>query len=316
MKIVIVGPGAMGCLIAAYLCAKTKEEVWLFDKDAVRAQQLQNKGLIVEEAQESIRAKVRATARSADIGIADLAIICTKSYSTDSACQQVRGIFGEKTLVLTLQNGIGNVQILSEYFKAGSILCGVTNHGSTLLGTGHVRHAGRGETIIGRPDGKVTRELKDVQAIFNRAGFETKISKNIDSVVWSKLIVNVGINALTALTNLQNGRLIEYDGTKEIMREAISEAARIAKRKRIRLIYDDPIQKAETVCRATAANIASMLQDVMNHKRTEIEYINGAIVRLGKGLSIETPVNAVLTHLIRTIESSYDIQVARAQANA
>jgi 2-dehydropantoate 2-reductase len=184
------------------------------------------------------------------------------------------------------------------------VIAGVTNHGSTLLGIGHVRHAGKGETIIGKADGRVLGAIRDVAGVLTKAGFETKVSRDIDSVVWSKLIVNAGINALTAITRLKNGALIEREECRQLMRSAVQEAVKVVKRKRIKLMYDDPIQKVESVCRATSANISSMLQDILNKNRTEIDFINGAIVRQAKALNIPTPVNEVLMNLVKTIEES------------
>jgi 2-dehydropantoate 2-reductase len=121
------------------------------------------------------------------------------------------------------------------------------------------------------------------------------------------LIINTGINALTAITRLNNGRLTEFEGTRKIMREAVTEAVRIAKRKRIKLEYDDPLAKVEAVCDATSGNISSMLQDVLRKKRTEIDFINGVIVRLGQELGIVTPANTMLVELVKTIEASYQL---------
>ncbi|MFH1996504.1 MAG: 2-dehydropantoate 2-reductase [Candidatus Omnitrophota bacterium] len=306
MKIAVVGPGAMGCLVAALVANKTKEEVWLVDRDDDRAKKIRSRGIIVEGISGSMKVPVRTTADPREAGESDLVIICTKSYSTEEACKKIVSMVGARTSIMTLQNGVGNVQTISENFDPDKVVCGVTSHGATLLDVGHVRHAGKGDTIIGRPDGRVTLPLRTIQTMLTRAGFATKVSKNIESIVWSKLIINVGINALTAVTMLHNGMLIEYPGTKEIMRDAVSEAVKIAKRKKRKLIYDDPIQKVESVGKATATNISSMLQDVLKKKKTEIDYINGAIVRHGKSLSIPTPVNSVLTNLVKTIESSYD----------
>ncbi len=311
MKIVIVGPGAMGCLIAAFLAHRTKEDVWILDNREERAKALSQSGISVEGISGPFTVKVRASASGVTIGTADLAIICTKSYSTEDACKHSRDLVGENTAILTLQNGIGNIQVLADQFGEERVLAGITNHGATLLGVGRVRHAGKGDTIIGRLDGKVTHLLRTIQAILTKAGLETKLSKDIESVIWSKLIINVGINALTAITRLKNGMLVEHDGTRELLKSAVSEAVRISKRKRIRLVYDDPIQKVESVCKATAGNISSMLQDVLNAKRTEIDYINGAIVRQGKNLGIPTPVNETLTHLVKTIETTYGVQLFR-----
>lgn len=305
MKIAVVGPGAIGCLIAGFLKNRTKEEVWLYDKFEERAGHIKNNALKIEGLSGSHQINLNVTAKAKDIGACDLVIICVKSYSTEDACKDIKELVGGDTHVLTLQNGIGNVQILNDYFGPQNVIAGVTNHGSTLLGIGHVRHAGKGDTIIGKSDGKISAALKNVANILTKAGFETKISRDIDSVIWSKLIINVGINALTAITRLTNGRLVEYDEARQLMRSAVQEAARIVKRKRVKLAYDDPIQKAESVCKATATNVSSMLQDVTNKKKTEIDFINGAIVRQGKSLGIPTPVNEVLTNLVKTIEASY-----------
>jgi len=311
MKIAVVGPGALGCLVAGLLKHRTKEEIFLIDKNSDRAKRVKEDGIKIEGISGPFSVKLDATCDPKEIGPCDLVIICVKSYSTEEACKEIKDIVADKTHVLTLQNGIGNVQILNDHFGPDRVIAGVTNHGSTLLGTGHVRHAGRGDTIIGRSDGKVLGMIRDAANILIKAGFETKISKDIDSVIWSKLVINAGINALTAITRLNNGRLVEHDGTREILRGAVQESVKVVKRKRIKLSYDDPIQKVESVAKATGANVSSMLQDVLAKKRTEIEFINGAIARQGKSLGIPTPVNDVLTNLVKTIESSYKEIVSR-----
>lgn len=308
MKIAVVGSGALGCLAAAFLKNKTKEDIWLFDNVDSRVKKIREDGIKVEGISGSFTARVNISSDTKEIGVGacDLVIICVKSYSTEDACKDIKELVGENTHVLTLQNGIGNIQILNDYFGAEKVIGGITNHGSTLLGVGHVRHAGRGDTIIGKADGRLSGILKEVSTVLTKAGFETKISKDIDSVIWSKLIINVGINALTAILRLNNGKLVEYEEVRELMRQAVQEAAKVVKRKRVKLAYDDPIQKVESVCKATATNISSMLQDVLNKKRTEIEFINGAIVRHGKACGISTTANEVLTALVKTIEKSYD----------
>ena len=306
MKIAVIGPGALGSLVAGFLKIKAKEDVWLVDKSAQRAKKIKEDGVKIEGISGNFQAKVSVTADPKEVGVCELVIVCVKSYSTEDACKEIKELVSAETYVMTLQNGIGNVQILNDYFGADRVIAGITNHGSTLLGVGNVRHAGKGDTIIGKSDGKVSSALKNISALLTKASFETKISKDMDSVIWSKLIINVGINALTAITGLKNGALIEYDGTRELLRGAVQEAVKIVKRKRIKLAYDDPIQKVESVCKATQDNISSMLQDVLNKKRTEIEFINGAIVRQGKSSGIPTPVNEVLTNLVKTIAASYD----------
>jgi 2-dehydropantoate 2-reductase len=153
--------------------------------------------------------------------------------------------------------------------------------------------------------------MRSIREIFNKVGLETRISRDIKGLLWSKLIINVGINALTAITRLNNGRLIEFEGTRKILREAVTEAVKIAKRKRIKLIYDDPLAKVEAVCEATATNVSSMLQDVLRRKRTEIDFINGVVVRQGQELGIPVPINSILVDLVKTIEASYSLAVQK-----
>jgi 2-dehydropantoate 2-reductase len=304
MTIVIVGPGAMGCLLAAFL-AKSKETIWLLDKDKDRAAQINQKGIRIEGISGEWQAKVSAAADPGQIPGADLVIISVKSYDTKEAMLLAKPLIGEDTQVITLQNGIGNIEVISEVVGADKVIGGVTNLGATLIDAGHVRHAGKGETVLGRIDGRINVQMRSIRELFNKAGLETRISKDIKALLWSKLIINVGINALTGITRLNNGRLLEFEGTRRILRDAVTEAIRVAKRKRIKLIYDDPLAKVEAVCEATSANISSMLQDIQKKRHTEIDYINGVIVRQARELDIPAPVNSILVDLIKVIESSY-----------
>ncbi|OGX40889.1 MAG: hypothetical protein A2984_00070 [Omnitrophica WOR_2 bacterium RIFCSPLOWO2_01_FULL_41_12] len=317
MKIVIVGPGAMGCLFAAFLakstpaCRQAGVEIWILDKNPERAKRINQQGISVEGISGNWQVEVKATASVEEIARADLIVICVKSYDTKEAISNAKSLIGDNTKVLTLQNGIGNIEIMAEVVGSEKVIAGVTNLGATLMDIGKVRHAGKGETVIGRIDGKIPMELRTIREVFNKAGLEARISRDIKGLLWSKLIINAGINALTAITRLNNGRLVEFEGTRRILREAVTEAIRIAKRKRIKLIYDDPLAKVEAVCEATSTNVSSMLQDVLRKKRTEVDFINGVIVRQGQELGIPVPVNSILVDLVKTIEISYNLAVER-----
>lgn len=316
MKIVIVGPGAMGLLFGAFLskasCGKQgKDEIWILDKNKERSAKINQNGILVEGISGKWQAKVRATTQTKEIEQAGLVMIATKSYDTKSAITLAKPIISEDTHILTLQNGIGNIEIIGEVAGPDKVIGGITNLGATLFNENQIRHAGNGETIIGKIDGAIPVELRQIREIFNRAKLETKISRDIKGILWSKLIINVGINALTALTRLHNGRLIEFEGTRRIMREAVTEAVKIAKRKRIKLLYDDPLAKVEAVCEATATNVSSMLQDILRKKCTEIDFINGVIVRIGQEIGVPVPVNSLLVDLIKTIETSHHFALER-----
>jgi 2-dehydropantoate 2-reductase len=306
MKIAIIGPGAIGCLFAGSL-ARKGQEVWILDKNKERAARINSQGISCEGLSGAWQVKVKATADPKEITGPDLVIICVKTYDTKSAATSAKALLGADTSVLTLQNGIGNIELISEVVGPEKVIGGVTNLGATLLDTGKVRYAGKGETVIGRLDGSITVDLRDIREVFNKAGFETRISRDIKNFLWSKLVINVGINALCAITRLNNGKLLDYETSHKILKNAVNEAVKVAKRKRIKLSYEDPLTKVEAVCEATCGNVCSMLQDVRNKKRTEIDSINGVIVRYAEELGIPAPVNSMLVDLVKTIESSYDV---------
>ncbi|MEW6171418.1 MAG: 2-dehydropantoate 2-reductase [Candidatus Omnitrophota bacterium] len=308
MKIAIVGPGAIGSLFASFI-SKVHQDIWLIDKKELRVKLIQEKGIIVEGVSGKHQAKVNITCDLAQVGKVDLLVIAVKAYDTKQAIEFSRSLVGEDSLVLTLQNGIGNAEIISEAVGQEKVIVGVTNQGATLISDGHINHAGIGETIIGRIDGKIPVQLRQIREIFNKAGFETRISRDIKGILWSKLIINVGINAITAITRLNNGKITEFEGTRRVLESAVNEAVKVAKKKRIKLIYDDPLAKVEAVCEATSTNISSMLQDVLKNKKTEIDFINGAITRQAQNLGIPTPVNNILVDLIKTIEATYALQL-------
>lgn len=310
MRIVIVGPGAIGCLIAGLLAESNQEDVWLLDKDELRAKELLKNGLRLEGIGGKRFIKIEdnpflhATSDVSDIGKADLILICVKSYNTKTACISVFPAVEENTIVMTLQNGLNNVEAMSSIFGQEKIIAGITTHGATLLGVGHVRHAGIGKTIIGEVKrGSISAsKLSQIANIFSKAGFETTISENILSHIWGKLIINSAINPITAITKMRNGELLEHNETKTLLYLTVNESACVAHAHSIKLPYDDPIVIVEETCRATANNISSMLQDVLNNKPTEIDSINGAIVKEGSKVGINTPVNQVLTYLVKSLE--------------
>ncbi len=304
----------MGCLFAGYL-TKAGQEVWLLDKagNTKRAEKIGTEGIKIEGINANFKVKVNITTRPEDIKDPELAIICVKSYDTEAAIKHIKPALTENTYILTMQNGLGNIEAIAEVVSENNVIGGVTSHGATLLSEGNVKHAGKGDTLIGRwqsttkkqaKQWKIPRRaLEDIAGIFKDAGFHTKVSDRIKDLIWSKLIINVGINALTAITRMNNGRLLEYEGTRQILKQSVLEASKVARRKKISLDYSDPVKKVEGVCQATSANISSMLQDVLKKRRTEIDYINGAIVREGEDYQIPTPVNSVLVNLVKTIET-------------
>lgn len=305
MNFLVVGPGAMGCLFAARL-KKAGHVVALLDYSPERANHINEYGIRVEGITGEYRVQVPAATERIS-GDPDAVLICVKANHTRKVAETLAKWLERKTHILTLQNGIGNLEIFQEVLGDHAIFGGVTAQGATTLGPGHIRHAGEGETVIG-PEGSF---LGKIVSAFNGAGFDTHAVKEANNLIWGKLIVNVGINALTAITALRNGRLPEIEGTRSVMEEAVNEAVAVAVAKGVRLPYPDPFERVLGVCRGTFENIASMLQDVLNQRATEVDFINGAIVREGKALDIPTPVNKTLTSLVRAIQESYDHRITK-----
>ncbi len=177
----------------------------------------------------------------------------------------------------------------------------MTSQGATFLGPGRIRHAGKGPTHLGMASGS-HRKLVALATALAQAGFETHVESDVAALVWSKLVVNVGINALTALVNRPNGRLLDLEETRSLMADLVAEAVAVAKARGITLTYADPLQTVYDVAKKTGANRSSMLQDFDRGRETEIDFINGAIVREAAELGIPVPVNAALARLVKALD--------------
>jgi 2-dehydropantoate 2-reductase len=307
MRIAVVGAGAMGSLFGGRLSAVA--EVTLLDPWAEHVAAMQRDGLhIIELDGTETSVPVTATTDPAAVPNVDLAIIFVKSHATREASQWASRFLAPNGVALTLQNGVGNADMMSEVLGADRVVAGVTSHGATLLGPGHVRHAGKGPTHIAtRPE--MAKKLSDLVTILEQAGFEVHLSDSLESLVWGKLLINVGINALTAILRVPNGQLVEIPAASALMAQAVAEAEAVCRSKGIALPFDNPLGRVQEVARATAANRSSMLQDVLRGVPTEVGVINEVIVHEGQQLGIATPVNRLIVTTIRAIEGSYAARV-------
>jgi 2-dehydropantoate 2-reductase len=183
-----------------------------------------------------------------------------------------------------------------------NVLRGVTGNGALLKEPGIVEHTGKGETIIGEITGEKTRRAQTIAEIFTEANLSARVTDNITGAVWMKILVNAGINPLGALTGLRNGELLTVPELKEAVAETVAEGAKVVKKLGVKLESDDPVALTFKTIELTAQNKNSMLQDIERRKRTEIEYINGAISKCGREMGLATPLNDLLTHLIKSLE--------------
>lgn len=305
MNILIVGAGAIGSLIGARLSG-TKASVVLFSTDREHMEAVREGGLKIEELDGTVRSYELSACFEVDKlpRNPDLAVVVVKSYATRQALSLVRPVCSASTAFLTLQNGIGNWEQIAEVVGKEAVLAGSTAQGSTLLGPGHIRHGGNGPTYIGEPGGPISERAEGVVDLFRQAGLAAEPSDRVQTLIWQKLMVNVGINAITALTGIRNGSVAEIGEAAGLCGAAVREALTVALSKGFPM-GEDTVERVLAVARATARNRSSMGQDVDRKKRTEIDAINGAIVRFGRQAGVPTPVNETLTSLIKVLEAAY-----------
>ncbi|MDI6773137.1 MAG: 2-dehydropantoate 2-reductase [bacterium] len=312
LKVCVIGAGAMGSLFGGYLSA-AGHEVWLVDTATGHADAIARQGLrIVEPNGEERVVRPRAVTDPRSVGPCDLVLVFVKSYHTRQAAASLAPLLAPSTVVLTLQNGLGNVDALAEEVPRSHLMAGTTGQGANVLGAGRIHHAGSGETLIGELDGAPTDRLRCLVEAFTDAGLHASASNNVQGVIWAKLLVNIAINPLTAILRVRNGRLLEMPEAVEIMKEAVDEGLAVASRAGVRVPLEDPWAHVRDVARRTGDNRSSMLQDVEMGRQTEIDVINGAVVREGSRLGVATPVNLALMHLVKCLEQIPLISCLRA----
>ncbi len=298
-SIAIIGPGALGCLLACGLDGSLP--VQIIDHDAERAQRLTATGIILEREGRTEVHRLPVVVPT-EAAAADFVFLAVKSPAVSRALADNRALVEGARALVCLQNGIGHLDHLAPYADR-ALLC-VTSVGANCRRPGHVVHAGQGPTVIGPLDASASPVAAEIAAVLDKAGFPTRVSDNIMVDVWKKLLVNVGINALTGILDCANGELLANSWALATMKAAIEEATQVARAAGIP-VGDDGFVRAQAVCRATAANISSLLQDIRNRRPTEIEAINGAVVALAARHAIAVPTNRMLTEKIRAIEAGY-----------
>jgi 2-dehydropantoate 2-reductase len=299
MQVTVIGAGAMGSLFGGLL-QQAGNAVTLVDVRAEHVAALRKRDLTIEEP-DGMRVSVRVPATT-DVGTAlaaDLFLLFVKTPFTAAALRPFAGRIPAGAMVLTLQNGIGNDDaIVRALGKRIHVALGVTAQGAVASGPTAIRRRSAGPTIIGLQDGVRTPELEMVAARFSEAGIPTRTTRHIYEHVWQKLIVNVGINALTALTSLPNGELFSDPELTGVVRRLVGEAAAVMRAEGIPAAPRDPIDFVRAVADATKSERSSMLEDVAAGRHTEIDAINGAVVRLGDRHGVDVTANRVVTALI------------------
>jgi len=298
VRILVVGAGAMGSFLGGLLAKRN--DVTLVSRrphaDAIRRSGLRITGKTNAIARPHVVTSLRNPLR------ADLVLIATKSYDTDAAVDSVRPL-ARRALFLTLQNGLDNPATIAR--RAKRVVAGTTGIGVTFLRPGDVRHAGIGDTVVGSYVGATRDDAVLVRDLLVEAGIPTEVSPNIHRDLWLKVIVNCAINPLTAITRLKNGAITRIPWLAEAAAAVCREAAAVARAVGLEVDDDEAIRRTVTVARRTRENRSSMLQDVEARRRTEIDAINGAVVREAAQHNITAPLNAALYALVRGIEESW-----------
>ena len=289
MKVAIIGPGALGCLFAARL-TRGGAQATLVDYRADRAARLNESGVTVNVGGETYTQHVPVV-----LGVPpkqDLILVLTKSYST----KELR--LTPNVPVLTLQNGLGNVDILCGLVGSACVLGGVTSEAATLLGEGHVRHVSEGSTVFGT---WTSCDPQPAFAVFEKAGFRVELTDAPGQTIWEKVAVNAGINPITALLGIPNGMILQIPEARQLMRDLVVEAVKVATTEGYKFDHS-VVEEAEEICGTTAENISSMLQDVRAGKRTEIDAISGSILARAEAAALHTPRTRVVWQLVRGLE--------------
>jgi 2-dehydropantoate 2-reductase len=297
MSVLIVGIGALGCLFAARLaasgCPVTMLGSWPDGLAALRKHGVR----LLEMDGSSHNYPVELMVGSESQVKFIHALVLVKAWQTERAAKQLEHCLSEAGLALTLQNGLGNYEILSDRLTPGRVALGVTTVGARMLEPGYVQYTGKGRVSIG-----ASPNIDKLAGLLTEAGFEVEITPDPTSLLWGKLVINAAINPLTAVLRVANGELLDRPGAHALLAEAAREAALVAMEEGVVLPYPDPIAAVEQVARNTASNYSSMLQDVQRGAITEIEAINGAIIRVGERSGIPTPVNKMLYQLVSSLD--------------
>ncbi len=289
MKVSIIGPGALGCLFAARL-ADSGVQATLVDYKAERAERLSTSGVTVEGRNGTLKATPAVALEVPEKQ--DLVIVLTKAYST------ARLTLPSEVPVLTLQNGLGNVETLCDMVGSAFVLAGTTSEASTFLDEGRIRHVADGTTKLGS---WTSCPVDLAESVLVKAGFTTEITDTPGQIIWEMVVISGGINPLTALLGVPNGKLLELREARQLIRDLVVEAAKVASTEGYRFSHS-LVERAEEVCRETADNISSMLQDVRAGRETEIEAISGEILRRAVTASLPTPRTRVVWQLVKGLE--------------
>jgi 2-dehydropantoate 2-reductase len=305
MKIAIVGGGAMGSVWAVSL-THTGNTVTVVDVAQPLVDAINEHGLTVQGKQDTQEARLHATSNPAEVGEVDLVFFFVKAQHTASAAKLAQPLVSSSTTVVSLQNGWGNADVLAETFASEQIVVGVTYHSATIVSPALVAHTGIGPTYIGPYDGSAGLERSQVVSTqLHDAGIENTVTPNVKTEIWKKLILNAATLPTSSLTGLRVGELGQAGPMLALVDALAAEAVNVARTLGYEIELTERIERIHTVLNGGGAGKSSMLQDVEARRKTEIEVINGAVLRAAEQNSVDVPLNRAMVALIGGLERSW-----------
>lgn len=308
MKISIIGAGAMGCLYGAYL--SRNHEVFMVDVMDSVVKSINEHGIIIREADGSEKCytnHITAYASGACQEVADLIIMFVKSTYLESALEQNKTMFHENVIVVSLQNGAGNDRKIEKYVQRERIVIGTSKHNAVSAGAGIANHTGIGETTIGGDSG-VTDILEEVAQALRVSQFDVMISDDIQKIIWSKLFINLSVNAFTAITQTPIGYMIKNEYAWNFAKRLVYEAVEVAEEDGTYFDRREVLNSVRKLCESMENGYSSMYQDRKRKQKTEIDVINGAIVEQAKQYGVPVPYNSLVVDLVHAIEGAYEFE--------
>lgn len=302
MRICMIGAGAMGGVYGGLLF-RLGEDVTLIDVRPEAVEAIRRDGLRLGGVRGEHVIRVPVSSGPEGVAPADLAIVFTDSNGTAGAAEVARRVLKPDGFAMTLQNGIGNVEVLVQALGASRVVAGVSMNSAASPEPGRSLYTNADLTSIGELDGRDTARIREVARLLNAAGIETEIVADPIGYIWSKFVLNCGINALTAATGLRSGEMYRTPEVSALQDRVIDEILAVVARKGIRLVDADPRGKIKHHCRLRY-NKPSMMQHLEAGRRTEIDAINGALVREAKALGMQVPYNEAVVAIIKGLEKS------------
>ena len=316
MKIAIIGAGSLGCVFGAMLTT-AGHDVWLIHRRREHVDKINRDGLHVEGLSGDRYVRVKATTDPAEVGPVDLALVLVKAMDTRAAVANAVSLAGPETVFLTLQNGLGNREKIAEVVGEDRAMAGITGVGGELVGLGHVVHTVAGTTYVGELDGSVSPRAELIARALDRAGIPTEVTANVQGRIWDKVLRNSAANATCAITGYTPDYLFAFPSSREWVELVARETATVAAALGVKLPYDDPLAWLRKLWgtapdpTSPAAHKPSMVQDIEKGRPTEVEAINGAVVRAGESVGVPTPYNRALTLLVHMIEAKQQYDSSR-----